>query len=383
MFDSLKKKLKSFFTAEPEKPKAKKARKKAKEKKPKKQKETKKLPSDKQLKEKAEKIKEEVPLEFNVALEKYEPDTEAIKEQTEEKIEPEEVKKGFFSRFTERFTSSKITKSQVEEIFIDLELILLENNVALEVVDKIKESLISKLVNTEVKRSDLQVKVISSLKDSISDILKDPPNLINIIKSKQEIYVILFFGINGSGKTTSVAKLAHYLKKNNISCVLAAADTFRAASIEQLETHAQRLQVPIIKSQYGADPAAVAFDAISYAKKHHIKTVLIDTAGRMYTKENLMKEMEKIVRISKPDLKLFVGESIAGNDAVSQSQTFNDAIGIDGSILTKSDVDDKGGAILSVSYITNKPIFFLGAGQNYEDLKPFNKDEIIKSLGLD
>src|SRR3989344_5829312 len=201
MFDSLKKKLKSFFTAEPEKPKAKKARKKAKEKKPKKQKETKKLPSDKQLKEKAKKIKEEVPLEFNVALEKYEPDTEAIKEQVEEKIEPEEVKKGFFSRFTERFTSSKITKSQVEEIFIDLELILLENNVALEVVDKIKESLISKLVNTEVKRSDLQLKVISSLKDSISDILKDPPNLINIIKSKQEIYVILFFGINGSGKT--------------------------------------------------------------------------------------------------------------------------------------------------------------------------------------
>ena len=381
MFESLKKKLKSFLgVQEPEAKKGKKPKKKSSVKKSKEKKQKKpKIPSDKQLKEAASKIQEEVPLKFDSGKLKYEPDEEAIKSSEQ----PKEEKKGFFARFTERFTSSKITKSQVEEIFVELEIILLENNVALEVVDKIKSILFDKLVNTEARKSNLQAKVISSLKEAISLVMQDPPNLLNLVKSKSEPYVILFFGINGSGKTTSVAKTAHYLKQNNISCVLAAADTFRAASIEQLESHAQRLQVPIIKSKYGADPAAVAFDAISYAKKHHIKTVLIDTAGRMYTKENLMKEMEKIVRVSKPDLKLFVGEAITGNDATSQAKTFAESVGIDGIILTKADVDDKGGAALSVSHITGKPIFFMGVGQSYNDLKPFKKEEIMQHLGLE
>ncbi|RMD67766.1 signal recognition particle-docking protein FtsY, partial [Candidatus Pacearchaeota archaeon] len=161
-----------------------------------------------------------------------------------------------------------------------------------------------------------------------------------------------------------------------------ASDTFRAASIEQLEKHANALGVEIVKGKYGQDPASVAFDAIAFAKKRRKNVVLIDTAGRMYTRANLMKEMEKIVRVTNPDLKIFVGESITGNDAVEQAKMFDEVVGIDGSILTKADVDEKAGAILSIGFVTGKPIFFLGTGQGYEDLVEFKKNEVIKSLGL-
>ncbi len=163
---------------------------------------------------------------------------------------------------------------------------------------------------------------------------------------------------------------------------MAAADTFRAASIEQIQIHADKLKVPLIKQDYHSDPSAVGFDAIKYAEKHKINAVLIDTAGRMHTKTNLLAEMEKICRVTNPDLKIFVAESIAGNDATEQSKTFNEIVGIDGSILTKADIDEKGGTIISVSYATKKPIFYLGTGQNYNDLKLFNKEDYIKSLGL-
>ena len=163
---------------------------------------------------------------------------------------------------------------------------------------------------------------------------------------------------------------------------MAAADTFRAASIEQISEHAEKLKVPLIKQDYGSDPAAVGFDAIKYAKKNKINVVLIDTAGRMHTKTNLLNEMEKICRVTDPDLKIFVAESIAGNDAIEQAKTFNEIIGIDGSILSKADVDEKGGTIISVSHATHKPIFYLGTGQKYSDLDFFNKKKFIESLGL-
>lgn len=255
---------------------------------------------------------------------------------------------------------------------------------ALDVVDKIKAELKPKLVNKELKKEKLAAEISAALKNTIEHVLHEPTqSIIEQIKAKEGPFVILFFGINGSGKTTTIAKLAHYLKKNNISCVLAAGDTFRAASIEQLETHANRIGVPIVKSQYNADPASVAFDAIAYAKKHATKAVLIDTAGRMYTRENLMREMEKIVRISKPDLKIFIGESTTGNDATEQARAFNETAGIDGIILSKADVDDKGGAALSVSHVTGKPIYFIGTGQTYNDLTPFKKSIILNNLGLD
>ncbi|MBS3091373.1 signal recognition particle-docking protein FtsY [Candidatus Pacearchaeota archaeon] len=296
-----------------------------------------------------------------------------------------EKKENFFTKLANKLSTSKLKEEDFDDAFQDLEITLLENNTALEAVDKIRESLRASLVNKEIKKNKIQETIVQSLKDAILSVLIEPPNLIEQIKEKNknnEPYVILFFGINGSGKTTSIAKLAHKLKKDGISSVLAAGDTFRAASIEQLKTHAEKINVPIIMHDYGGDPASVAFDTIKYAKQHKVDVVLIDTAGRMYTKTNLLKEMEKIVRVSKPDLKIFVGESITGNDVISQSQTFNDAIGIDGSILTKSDIDEKGGAILSVSYVTKKPIYYLGIGQGYDDLEIFNPRKVLEKLGL-
>ena len=164
--------------------------------------------------------------------------------------------------------------------------------------------------------------------------------------------------------------------------MIAAADTFRAGAIEQLKEHSNRLNLKFIAQNYGSDPAAVARDAVLYAKSHKIDCVLIDTAGRMHTARNLLKEIEKIARVCKPNLKLFVGESITGNDAVEQVKSFNWSIGIDGIVLTKADIDEKGGTSLSVSYVTKKPILYLGTGQDYDAIEVFDKEKFIKRLGL-
>ncbi|MDO8508979.1 MAG: signal recognition particle-docking protein FtsY [Nanoarchaeota archaeon] len=308
---------------------------------------------------------------------------EAIKEEPK-KIQEPEKQEGFFSKLASKLSTSTLAQEQFDELFQELEITLLENNVALDVVEKIHKELSKDLVGIEVKKAKVNETIINSLKNSILEILTEPPNLIEAINKKHTgPYVIIFVGINGSGKTTSIAKVAHYLKENNISCVLGAADTFRAASIEQLQQHADKLHIPIVKHTYGSDPAAVAFDTKKYAEIHKIKAVLIDTAGRMYTKTNLIKEMEKIVRVSQPDLKIFLAESITGNDALEQAKTFNESINIDGIILSKADVDEKAGTILSVSYVTKKPIYFLGTGQNYKDLTPFTKSTVLKNLGLE
>ncbi|MBP7708338.1 signal recognition particle-docking protein FtsY [Candidatus Pacearchaeota archaeon] len=293
--------------------------------------------------------------------------------QPAEKVEEH---KGFFDKF-----KKKITEEKFEELFTELEMAMLQNNVAYEAVQQIKRKLSSELIGKNLSEVSLEEK----LKEAISDILINPPNFIKQVKEgvkNKKPYVIVFVGINGSGKTTSIAKVAHLLKKEKLSVCLGAADTFRAAAIEQLEIHANKIGIPIIKKDYGSDPASVGFETIAYAKKHAIDVVLLDTAGRMNTKESLMKEMEKIIKVSNPDLKIFLGESITGNDATEQAKSFNEHISIDGIILSKADVDEKGGTALSVSYITKKPIYFLGTGQAYEDLEVFDKDKVIKNLGL-
>jgi len=399
MFELLKKKLASWL-GKPEKKAKKRAKKQKKQKKavrrqkPKKQKKQKLVKKTEEIAKPAklspqqeQEIIKTLPLPIEQELEVPKPSEEPALESEEptlESVKPEEPKKeGFLAKLFKKFTNQKLTEEQFNEIFTELEIILFENNVAFEVVEKIKADLAKEMIGMEIQRADVEKKIAESLKKAILNVLIEPPSLLKQIENKKGVFTIIFFGINGSGKTTSIAKVAHMLKKEGISCVLAAADTFRAASIEQLQKHGDNLGIRVIAYQYGSDPAAVAFDAKKYAETNNIKVVLIDTAGRMYTKQNLLKEMEKIIRISQPDLKIFVGESITGNDATEQAKTFNETAGIDGIILSKADVDEKAGTILSVSQVTNKPIYFLGTGQNYEDLTPFTKHTVLKNLGLE
>jgi len=331
-----------------------------------------------EIKEEISELKQEEKGERDVE-EKAEEKKEELEEVEEEKA-LEEKKQGIFSRLKKVFVSKKLGDDEFDKFFNGLETILIENNVALEAIDALRVKLKQELVNKEISRKDWENKVETALKNAISSLLLEPFDLIAKIKSSEKPFVIVFFGINGSGKTTTIAKVAHMLKQNKITSVLAAGDTFRAASIEQLEQHSSKLGVEVIKQKYGADPAAVAFDAIAHAKSKVIDVVLVDTAGRMHTKADLLREMEKIVRVTKPSLKIFVGEAITGNDAVEQARSFNNTIGIDAVILTKADVDEKGGATISVSHITKKPILFLGVGQEYSDLKKFDKKDILKQL---
>jgi fused signal recognition particle receptor len=211
-------------------------------------------------------------------------------------------------------------------------------------------------------------------------------NKIDLLKKAEEKrkngepFVLLFVGINGTGKTTTIAKVAQFMRDKGYSVVLACSDTYRAGSIEQLEEHAKRLGMRIITHKYGADPAAVAYDAISHAKAHGINVVLIDTAGRMQTNQNLMNELAKVKRVVSPDLTVLTLDSLIGNDAVMQAEEFHKCIGIDATILTKVDADVKGGSALSVTYVTQKPILFIGVGQTYKDLELFNPEKFVNMI---
>ena len=345
--------------------------------------ETKEEPKKEEKKPEKEKPIKEIPLpvKFDPGKQKFEPDLEALK-----KIEKEEIpkdKKGFLKKITSKIKKIKISEREFEIYSEELEMLLLENNVALEVTEKMIKELKEKIVGKELLKKEIEGEIKDSFKEIINEILIEPFNLIKKIKEKEEKpYVVLFCGINGTGKTTTIAKIADSLKKKGLSCVFAAADTFRAASIEQIKKHGDKIGIKVISHEYGSDPAAVGFDAIKYAKKNSIDCVLIDTAGRMHTAKNLLKEIEKISKVCKPDLKIFVGESITGNDIIEQVKSFDWAIGINGIILTKADIDEKGGTALSVGYVTKKPILYLGTGQEYDKIEPFNKEKFIKVLGL-
>ena len=290
------------------------------------------------------------------------------------------------SKVFSAFVKKPLTSESLEGALNELNLLLIRNDVATETADALCEKIKDSLKGEQIGRLTSKNKFLFEiLREVITEILT-PERTIDLLeeirkKNKSNSpYVICFLGVNGTGKTTTIAKIAHYLKKNNISSVAAASDTFRAAAIEQLSYHMQNIGIRVIKHEYKSDPASVAYDAIQHAKAKNVNVVLVDTAGRQVSNKNLMREMQKIVRVSEPDLTVFVGDSLAGNDALTQAKVFNNSVGIDANILTKFDADAKGGAALSISYETKKPILFVGIGQGYDDLEPFDSELFISNI---
>ena len=285
-----------------------------------------------------------------------------------------------------KFVKKTLSEEKLENSLSELNLLLISNDVATETADEICSRLSKSLDNTQISVLSSKKKYLFEvLKKVVSEILT-PENQIDIIKEIQQKkslkspYIIVFLGVNGTGKTTTIAKIATFLKNKGFSSVAAASDTFRAAAIEQLSYHMEKVGIRVIKHEYKSDPASVAFDAIEHAKARSVDVVLVDTAGRQVSNKNLMIEMKKIVRVASPDLIVFVGDSLAGNDALNQAKEFKKNVGIDANILTKFDADAKGGAALSISFETKKPIIFIGVGQGYDDLIPFNKNSFISKI---
>ena len=302
--------------------------------------------------------------------------------QAEEELDPQLNLDYETFRPEERESGAVIRESHLENVLWEMELALLQSDVAMEALEEMKEIIKKRLVGLRVEsRSEIVPTIEKALKASLVELLSK--NVFNpdlLLEDRDAPLVIAFVGVNGTGKTTSIARITHWLKQNGKSVVLAAADTFRAGAIEQLDLHATNLGCKIIKHQSGGDPAAVAFDAVEHAKAKHRDIVLIDTAGRMQTNSNLMDEMKKIRRVASPDLVIFVGDSLAGNDAVEQAKKFHEAVDIDAVVLTKLDVDAKGGAALSISSAIDKPSAFVGIGQEYEDIMPFDAAWIVERI---
>ncbi len=288
---------------------------------------------------------------------------------------------GALSKAGEKITERRISEKDLNKVLKDLKISLIQSDVALEVSEKICQDLREKLSGKEVKRTKINDIITESFRYTVKDILsQSTPNLIEEIKDSTGTSLVLFLGFNGSGKTSTLVKFASMLKEKGIEPVLAAGDTYRAASIEQLDKHGKELDLKVIKHDYGSDAAAVVYDAVEHAESEGKRVVLADTAGRAHSNTNLMDELEKICRVNRPDWKVLVIDSLTGNDAVDQARKFEEAVGIDGVVLTKMDVNEKGGAALSTSYSINKPILYIGVGQEYTDLERFNSDVIAERL---
>ncbi|MFH1447553.1 MAG: signal recognition particle-docking protein FtsY [Candidatus Micrarchaeota archaeon] len=274
-----------------------------------------------------------------------------------------------------------IKEEDISGLTDSLNLSLLESDVAYDVAEQLVEDIREKLVGMHVPKNSLDTSVKGAVRDSLMEVLSvQGIDLMETINEKEKPVKILLLGPNGAGKTTTMAKLASKLMKNGYKCVFSASDTFRAAAIEQAEKHGEKLGVRVIKHKYGSDPTAVAFDAVNYARANSIEVVLIDSAGRQETNRNLIDEMKKLARVINPDLKIFVGESIAGNALVEQVKSFSEAIGLDGVILTKLDCDAKGGTAFSLARATGVPVLYFGVGQSYDDLVPFDPAYIVEQI---
>jgi fused signal recognition particle receptor len=294
--------------------------------------------------------------------------------------------KNAVSLVIDKLSQTELSNDSLDPLLWEFKISLLENDVALSVAEAMCEEIKKRLLGEAVGRfENKKERVNDALRDGLYKVLQAPVNVDLLeevaIKRRERIpLIIVFVGVNGTGKTTTIAKVANLLLKKGYSVVLAGSDTYRAGSIEQLEGHAKRLGIRMIKHPYRSDAAAVAFDAINYARSHGINVVLVDTAGRMQTNRNLIDEMKKIVKVAKPHLTVLVVDALAGNDSVDQARIFDEAVGINGVILTKLDADVKGGAAISIAFAIKKPILYLGIGQFYDDLTSFDPRFLVESM---
>ncbi len=287
------------------------------------------------------------------------------------------------SVFTDAFIGKRLKEGTIDDVLDDLEIAMLESDVALPVIERLRRDLRRELAGKKLRFGvDAEDALRTSLEHAVRAILARPPiDLVGAVRAHAgQPYVILFVGVNGTGKTTTVAKMAVWLRAQGLSSVIAAGDTFRAGAIEQLLVHGERLGVRVVRQQEGSDPAAVAFDALAHARAKKVDVVLVDTAGRQHTNENLIEEAKKIRRVVSPSLTLFVGDALSGNDVIEQARLFDAAIGVDGLVLNKLDADAKGGAALSATFVTRKPVLFVGVGQGYADFRPFDPDWMVRRL---
>jgi fused signal recognition particle receptor len=286
----------------------------------------------------------------------------------------------------DRISSAGLSEKDLDPVLWDLQLHLIGSDVSVEVAERVCAELKQRLLGSDAPRFGDRSKLVrDALRQSIEAVLSGQGSL-DLLKvaadhkKRGEPLSVMFVGINGTGKTTTIAKVARLLMDHGYSVVLASGDTYRAGAIEQLEEHGRRLGVRVIRHKYGSDSAAVGFDAVQHAKAQGVDVVLIDTAGRMQTNRNLMDELQKVKRVVKPSLTIMILDSLIGNDATEQAMTFNKAVGFDAAILTKVDADAKGGSSLSVSYITGKPVIYVGVGQGYGDLQPFDAGWFAEKL---
>ena len=312
-----------------------------------------------------------------------EPADEATAEGEDADPEAKDESKGFTEKAKILATGKTVIEEEELHRHLDeLEVALYDSNVALEVTVEILNGIEENLEGETRGRLESTGSIVEdALREALFDVISVGQfGFDAYIAEADKPVTIIFTGVNGVGKTTSIAKIAKYLEDQGYSSVLANGDTYRAGANEQLESHADALGKKIISHEKGSDPAAVIYDAVEYAEANDVDVVLGDTAGRLHTSDDLMDQLAKIERVIDPDLTLFVDEAVAGQDAINRAEHFNDAAEIDASILTKADADQDGGASISVAYVTEKPILFLGTGQEYDDLERFDPERIVNEL---